>query len=271
MKTPANPIQPGTSGKPGRRAAMRVSRRDWLVGAAAAAAGAILAPKPARALLPSGARRPPDGTPRQLDDATRFFDLLALVDQEEDGGGTTPGWVRKWIRPVRLRLRGSVSARLAAELDSAIAPLSRWTGLPFRRAPEYGPTEITIEVKSDQSQIGQIGAGGQVCTCATFGWGGRLHTGRIEISARHADCLRHELMHAIGFDNHWVGVGGPRSDGEQVRSALAPRHSPQRADRFTRWDELAIRTLYDPRLEPRMPRARALPIAREILSSLMNS
>ncbi len=264
MKPPANPTQPGMSGKPGRRAAMRVSRREWLVGAAAAAAGAILAPKPARALLPGGA-------PRQLDDVTRFFDLLALIDQEEDGAAATPGWVRKWIRPVRVRLRGSVSARLAAELDSAMAPLSRWTGLPFRRAPEHGPAEITIEVKSDQAQIEQFGAGGQVCTCATFGWGGRLHTGHIEISARHADCLRHELMHAIGFDNHWAGDGGPRSAGGQVRTALAPRHSPHRADGFTRWDELVIRTLYDPRLEPRMPRARALPIAREILSSLMNS
>ncbi len=167
--------------------------------------------------------------------------------------------------------------------DSAIAPLSRWTGLPFRRAPEYGPAEITIEVMSDQAQIDQFGAGGQVCTCATFGWGGRLHTGRIEISARHADCLPHELMHAVGFDNHWAGDGGDSGGGEgsgdsggdpggdPLRSALALRHSPYRADGFTRWDELAIRTLYDPRLEPRMPRRRALPIARIILASLMNA
>lgn len=243
---------------------MRISRRDWLVGAAAAAAGAILAPAPARAL-------PHANTPDPVDDATRFFDLLALMDQDDDGGGATPGWVRKWVRPVRVRLRGTGSERLAAELESALAPLSRWTGLRFRRAPEFGPTEITIEVKSDQAQIEQIGAGGQVCTCATFGWGGRLHTGKIEISARHADCLRHELMHAIGFDNHWAGDGGPRSAGGRVRSALAPRHSPYRANGFTRWDELAIRTLYNPRLEPRMPRARALPIARDILSSLINS
>ncbi|MHA1569784.1 MAG: hypothetical protein ACTSXZ_09960 [Alphaproteobacteria bacterium] len=261
MNLPANPDESGVAG---RIAATPISRRDWLVGAAAAAAGAILAPDPARALLRAG-------TPDRLDVATRFFDLLALLDQEDNGGGATPGWVRKWVRPVRVRLRGSASTRFAAELENALAPLSRWTGLPFRRGPEYGPNEITIEVKSGQAQIEQIGAGGQVCTCATFGWGGRLHTGHIEISARHADCLRHELMHAIGFDNHWAGVGGPRSADGRVRSALARRHSPHRADGFTRWDELAIRTLYDPRLEPRMPRARALPIAREILSSLINS
>lgn len=248
----------------GRRAATPVSRREWLVGAAAVATGAILAPQPARALLQGG-------TPRQIDHATRFFDLLALLNQDEDGGDPTPGWVRKWVTPVRVRLRGSASARLAAELESAMTPLSRWTGLSFRRAPEFGPAEITIETKSDQAQIEQLGAGGQVCTCETFGWGGRLHTGHIEISARHADCLRHELMHAVGFDNHWAGGGGPRYGAGQVRSALALRESPFRADGFTRWDELAIRTLYDPRLEPRMPRARALPIARDILASLMNT
>ena len=78
-------------------------------------------------------------------------------------------------------------------------------------------------------------------------------------------------MHALGFDNHWTGLGpdGRRPAGGGLRSVLAPRHSPYRAAGFSRWDELAIRTLYDPRLEPRMPRARALPIARDILASLM--
>lgn len=237
-----------------------------MVGAVAAAAGALLAPTPARALL---GPRPEN----RLDAATRFFDLVALTNQE-DGSRPTPGWVRKWIAPVRVRLQGVDSPRLAAELEAALVPLSRWTGLPMSLSSAIGPADILIDIKPQASEIGQFGRGGQVCTCATYGWSGRLHTGRIEISQRHDDCLRHELMHALGFDNHWDGdalAGESQDDDPQrLRSALALRHSPYRASGFSRWDELAIRTLYHPDLRPRMPRARALPIARRILSSLMN-
>lgn len=245
---------------PTRRSTIRVSRREMLIGGAAAAAGALLAPSPTTAVsLGTG--------PDWLHQATQFFDFIALTDQDE-GGPPRPGWVRKWVRPIRVRVRGDAPAALHGEIEAALAPLSRWTGLPIGMVRAADKAEVTIEIKPHAELVRRFGPDGNVCACETYGWSGRLHTGYIEISARHTDCLRHELMHALGFDNHWSGQG--QGQGDTVRSALALRHSPYRAAGFSSWDRLAISTLYDPRLKPRMPRRVALPIAREILASLRN-
>jgi len=84
----------------------------------------------------------------------------------------------------------------------------------------------------------------------------------IEISQRYADCLHHELMHGLGFDNHWTG---PMAT-EARPSVLAHRGAPARAQAFSTYDLAAIRLLYDPRLIPGTRRDRALARARALIA-----
>ena len=65
-------------------------------------------------------------------------------------------------------------------------------------------------------------------------------------------------MHALGFRFH----------SGRLRSVLSPVHGERR---FTEWDRLAIRALFDSRLRPGMPREEALPLLREILAELLTA
>lgn len=235
--------------------ARRIDRRRLLRGASAAL-GLALAP----GLLTRDtlASRPATGA------ALRFFDNLALM-RGQSSGAARPGWVRKWMGPVAVRLVGDVEPPALSGAAHVLDALCRWSGLEFALALGRAPAGnvVTIDVMNHQRLIERYG--GPVCMTSTYGNGGVLHTGHVEVSERYADCLRHELMHAIGFDNHWPGTAGA------MPSVLAPRYSAARAADFSPWDELAIRALYDPRLEPGMPRHIALPLAARIVEELLDA
>lgn len=184
------------------------------------------------------------------------------------GGRARSRWVRKWRSQVHILRTGAAPAGFDEALFAATLKLTRWTGLPFRVSHEgksgaTGLEDIVITVRPHQEIVRRYGLGGNACAATTFGWGGRLHTGHLDISDRHTDCLEHELMHALGFDAHWLGTEATR----RIRTVLALRRSPDRTIEFSPWDELAIRTLYHPRLKPGMRRAVALPIALEIIAA----
>ncbi len=210
--------------------------------------------------------RPARAASDELHDALAFFDAMALTRHR--GGRARPRWVRKWRSQVHILRTGAAPAGFDEALFAATVKLTRWTGLPFRVSHEEksgatGLEDIVITVRPHQEIVRRYGLGGNVCTTTTHGWGGRLHTGHIDLSDRYADCLEHELMHALGFDAHWHGNG----TASRVRTVLALRRSANRTIEFSPWDELAIRTLYHPRLKPGMRRAAALPIALEIIAS----
>ncbi len=70
-------------------------------------------------------------------------------------------------------------------------------------------------------------------------------------------CLHEEIVQALGLanDHHGVRPSIFNDDGE---FALLTRH-----------DELLLRMLYDPRLEPGMTAAEAMPVARRIARELV--
>jgi len=195
-----------------------------------------------------------------------FFDQIALR-QQEPPPGVRPKWVRRWNGPVAVTLSGEIPAGFGARLDRSLADISRWTGQRFARAAGAAKAprrkRISIRIVPHAAMLQRYGPGGHVCTAATFGWNGRLHTARIEISDRYTDCLDHELMHALGFDGHWLASNRDNA----IRSVLARRDTPARRLRFTRFDTIAIRTLYHQTLAPGMARENALAQARRILKS----
>ncbi len=233
-----------------------LARRPVLLGAALSLAALAIGPAPA-------ASRP--GPARRLDPdrSLAFFDAVALR-LNNPCGPAKPRWVRKWTGPVWVRVTGNPGARRLAETRHILATLQGWTGVPFRltRRAVAGGNRTTIHFLDHAAMEARYGVGGPLCHCATYGNGGRLHTGIIEVSNPYASCLRHELMHGLGFDNHWTG---PLA-GAGMPSVLAGRGAEARSPDFSVWDEMAVRTLYDPRLIPGMPYDRALATARGILS-----
>ncbi len=195
-----------------------------------------------------------------------FFDTLALM-RGDGGDGARPCWVRKWTRPVAVCLGPGATAQHYVETRRALKTLRRWTGLPFALAhrEEVRGNLITIDILPHREMVERYGPDGAVCMTETFGRGGRLHTGRVEVSERYCDCLGHELMHAIGFDNHWRGAGTSAA----MPSVLAPRFAAHRVTGFSPWDELAVRLLYHPRMRPGTPRRQALAVAGEIVGEML--
>ncbi len=235
-----------------------VVRRRFLIGGAAAVAATAAGTSPlVRDLLQPA----PDAN-----EMLEFFDTLALLSRNPDGP-PEPGWVRKWTGPVAVRVHGRAGPRQLAEINGILSRLSRWTGLAFGLVGRNGgaANRIDVHLRSHDEMVERHGEGGPLCEAATYGNGGRLHTGVIEVGDRFVDCLRHEFMHALGFDNHWTG---PRATGD-MPSTLALRDAPARADRYSQCDALAIRILYDRRLPPGLPRDAALPVAGRIVESLL--
>lgn len=211
--------------------------------------------------LVAGAARNYNELP-DAEDLMLFFDHLALRRASKNGG-VRPGWVRKWQQPVSVRTYGLNAIGHRRQIREILAAVTDWTGVPFRmRAPGRNGNEISIYFLSRSEMKRNNGPNGPVCRAQTRGNNGRIHTGRLEISDGFTDCLAHEFMHAIGFDNHWpglkIGLGAP--------SVLADRYAPERRNWFTKWDELAIKTLYHPDLPPGTRRDDALPIARAIVN-----
>lgn len=220
------------------------------------------------AALGAGSAGAVSGADPGPDDLLRFFDRLAVTDRTPDGG-QQPGWVRKWTGPVAVRLEGQVTDRHIATVRKITLRLSILTGIQFYLTDRTGAAQatkagnrLTVRILRHQDMMRVQGGSGPVCTAATFGKGGVLHTGWIEISERYSDCLHHEFMHALGFDNHWSG----RHASAAMPSVLALRRSPARVADYSLFDEVAIRLLYDTRLRPGMGRKSALSAARNIVA-----
>jgi hypothetical protein len=224
------------------------TRRDVLSGAGASFAVLAL-PRPA--LDPA-----PD--PQDL---LRFFDRLALMRGNRRGDARA-SWVRKWSGPVVVTLYDA-PAPLWSALDGLLGRLQGLVGVPLTlsRRTVRG-NRITVRVIPQRSLAERYDTA--VCMTSSFGRGGRLHTAHVELGADYLDCLAHEMMHAMGFDNHWYGDGV----GVSMQSALAPRHSPLRAPGLSRYDRMALGLLYDSGLEPGMPRPLALPAAGQVLDKI---
>lgn len=198
-------------------------------------------------------------------DFIRFFDTLALT---ADYGpfNNRPPWVRKWAGPVRIVLDPSAEP-LRREVELVAARFTEWTDLPFvllqpgTAAPSDSGNLITIELLPRATFQQTYKTRDVVCQTETHGVGGLLQVGYMVLSEGYTDCLRHEFMHALGFDSHWY----PQKQSE-IRSVLAYRESAARAEDYSPWDIMAIRLLYDWRIRAGMSRQKSLTIAHEVIN-----
>lgn len=199
-------------------------------------------------------------------DFIRFFDTLALT---EDYGpfNNRPPWVRKWEGPVQIVLDPSAE-KLRSKIEILSSRLAGWTELPFVVMPEGTAVDadarniIAVKLLDRADFMRTFNTRDVVCQTETHGVGGQLQVGYMVLSDGYTDCLRHEFMHALGFDSHWY----PQHASE-IKSVLAYRESTARAGDYTPWDVMAIRILYDGRIRAGMSRQRSLRIAHEVVGS----
>lgn len=217
------------------------------------------------ATMPAGRAFEPDAPPPLTPEFIRFFDTLALT---EDYGpfNHRPPWVRKWAGPVKVVLAERAET-LRAEIETLLARITRWTDLPFTVMPQGASAApdswnvITVKLLPRVTFQRLYKTRDVVCQTETHGLGGLLQVGYMVLSEGFTDCLKHEFMHALGFDSHWH----PKAGGK-IRSVLAYRDSPARAEDYTPWDIMAIRILYDWRIRAGMNREKSLSIAYEVIS-----
>jgi len=210
-----------------------------------------------------GASEPPQPV-RQAPDFIQFFDALALT---ADYGpfNNRPPWVRKWAAAVRIVLDEPAES-LRGVIAELLGRLAGWTELPFELAPRGTAVAsddinvITVKLLPRPAFQRLYRTRDVVCQTETHGVGGLLQVGYMVVSEGYTDCLKHEFMHALGFDSHWY----PKA-GSEIRSVLAYRDSPARSEDYSPWDIMAIRVLYDRRIRAGMNRQKSLTIAHEVI------
>ncbi len=189
--------------------------------------------------------------------------LLKSFDQVTMGGAgeSQLGRIAKWVAPIRVKLAGPVSSTAKSVILEALKTFSELTSL-----------DVALVDESKEGENILIDFGGRAgkwhCTLQPrLSNGSAMRYATIYIDRTNLDlrpsgvrilrrCVRHELMHALGFLGHT----------HSIDSILSYRHP--NFD-FTKWDELFVRTLYDPRLEVGTPRELALPVACEVISELL--
>ncbi len=189
--------------------------------------------------------------------------LLKSFDQVTMGGAGESqfGRIAKWVAPIRVKLAGPVSSSAKSVILETLKTFSELTSL-----------DVALVDESKEGENILIDFGGRAgkwhCTLhPRLSNGSAMRYATIYIDRTDLDlrpsgvrilrrCVRHELMHALGFLGHT----------HSTDSILSYRHP--NFD-FTTWDELFVRTLYDPRLEVGTPRELALPVACEVISELL--
>ena len=204
---------------------------------------------------------PDDGT------LAAFFNVLAFPDDQAR--------LFRWEGPVRIALSGvrgedpedyralvEAQASLLASasgLDVAFvdegSPEANY-GIVFIPTDRTGPGDSLCEVLMKFEGVTMIGAEIKIGTRPGL-------NERQTPEARIARCIGHEMMHSLGFPGHppaRLGVPSVLINTQQIQFR---ERSP------TRWDELAIRVLYDARLETGMTKAEAEPIVRKIIAEML--
>ncbi len=198
--------------------------------------------------------------------ALRFFEAIALQSDDLYAGDDAPG-LRRWStdggsREFKVRVSTiGIEDRTKLVMDR-LSVVEPWIGVRFRVVGDGEPADIMFRYVRLEDLQGPAAPQGLLCLTSARRLGGLLQGGlAITISQENEFCLDHEILHALGMPGHWSG--------KYARSALGTRW-PNRSTNFTKWDEIALRTLYDPRLEPGVGGKEALNLAREIIRELVS-
>jgi len=199
--------------------------------------------------------------------ALRFFEAIALQSDDLYAGDDAPG-LRRWstdsgIREFKVRISTiGIEDRTELVMDR-LSVVEPWIGMRFRLVGDGETADIIFRYVRLEDIQGPTAPKGLLCLTSARRRDGLLQDGlSITISRENEFCLDHEILHALGMPGHW--------NGKYARSALGSRWL-NLSTNFTKWDEIALRTLYDPRLKPGVDGKEALSLAGEIIGELVSN
>ncbi len=190
-----------------------------------------------------------------------------VVFQTEYGGPV--GWVRKWNTHPVIRYQKDFDPAAIAALRETVGTLAAVTGLRLKLrpvAPDYfdrrGEHFIRDNITLLRPTDGNIG---NACYGeAKFARDGSVVVGAVYISPGFdfvpvRECVMEEFAQLLG----------PMNDTALIHQSLFNDQTNGIVSWLTWYDAILLRTLYDERLQPGMPKDEAMPIARRIIRSLL--
>lgn len=163
--------------------------------------------------------------------------------------------VTRWSGDMRVTITGPSAEDYREALSDHVARMAMLSGLDARMVAE-GDDDANVVVQLVEELDFLINREYANCYVHKRGRENRIYKAEVYIGMARPEgfqrCVVHELMHVFGFGFH-SGI---------VRSALSPVHGESE---LTAWDELALRVLFDPRVEVGAPRDQTLPIIRQII------
>ncbi len=227
-------------------------------------------------------------TPYDADDLIRNFEAIAFFDEHFRQGVGTKGALSKWENPVRLEavFAPSVTAEQRQsdqqELEKYAERLARITGHPvsavqrggnfkviyagvddksfirtevLRQLPRINASQLDTLVNTPEIYFCLVVAGGPLSAPFAYTQGVALIRAEHPALTRRA-CLHEEVAQGLGL----------RNDSPKARPSIF--NDDDEFARLTSHDELLLKMLYDPRLEPGMSTDDARPIVRTIAYEL---
>lgn len=187
----------------------------------------------------------------------RFVDEV-MFGGPIDGHLTQDGRVVKWGGDPLVVVTGVDADEYRSRVSAQLERFSELSGLDARMADTANAADLKITFVEDEDFL--VNREHVPCFARVLTRFDRIVVAEVQLSAADPEqidhCLNHELLHAFGLRYH-SGI---------VRSALSPAHEEAQ---LTPWDELALRVLYDARLELGAARAEVAPRIREIVSELV--
>lgn len=206
-----------------------------------------------------------------VEDIIRLFETVVFGSELDPKLASKA--IGKWRSPVRLAIQGKPGDRHLEFLGRHAATLSNLTGLSIVLAKPGEAANITVAFvpRSQMSKI-QIGGVKQDLIerlaapggCYFISWqkpvgtiiGAAIVVNTDRDLARTNSCLLEELTQSLGLPN----------DTDVLRPSIFSDHDT--LFELSRSDAIVVRTLYDPRLKPGMPKAEALKVVPAIVREL---
>jgi len=163
--------------------------------------------------------------------------------------------VARWSGDLRVAITGPGAEDYREPLAGHVASMAALSGLEAQMLAE-GDEDANVVVELVEELDFLINREYVNCYAHLQGRGNRFEEATVYIGVAQSEgfqkCVVHELMHVFGFRYH-SGI---------IRSVLSPVHGEAE---LTEWDALALRVLFDSRLEVGAPRNRALPIIQRVI------
>jgi hypothetical protein len=188
---------------------------------------------------------------------TRFVDEVMFGGPMDDHL-LKDGRVVKWGGGPLVAVTGTDAAEYRSRVSVQIEKFSELSGLDARIADTATVADLKIIFVENEDFL--INREHVRCFARIHTRFDRIVDAEVHLSAADPEqidhCLNHELMHVFGLRYH-SGI---------VRSTLSPAHGNAK---LTPWDELALRVLYDARLEFGAARDEVAPTIREVVTEFI--